>query len=759
MNEKKESMLIIRLAAFLAMLNISHATEVLPSDAPSTHMVPVKLSMIKDHLTPFLNTHTNISEHDTEKMISDMLPLISWRQATETELCSLSTSSSFNGYFNSISLQPGLDQNSISIEVSDSVIQLKAKHPLESNVFLYWLFNVDTKEWQQLSKDYHVYSKDEFEQKIQALYPNCDCSVREYNYEKGRALTLITDPSDIMNQRVYVFLHRQGTVELEERKLLTINADTFHSKINIITYRGADNVLHAGRIDLSQDAMQLEEILPPQPSEIRSWDGFIFFNQSLIAEHYLPRSLERQYYRIQNSEWVLLHQGPYPAQSLQMNVEGGLQLISHKESGITIAQFDCSTNTFKPTNVSNFPIQLINGEIKVSKTGSILALQDYEQGHYVWRFPESDSGSVGSNSSAFATHEDRQREYNALIKKLSDELVKYPSYAGRKFSIESLSMNEDGYITSLYFSFPENTYSKINKCLSMVFPLDESSFSHGDAFHPPLQKHWVSGHEIPYFHVPSEGEPNGKAIVLMEGGPESRYDGSFSKVIKIFTQGGWAVIIPQESNRTGHGWKHYSKGFGEMGRKNLHQLLYVFQDAISKNLIKDFTQIYLYGHSYGGFVAASFALRWDELHTDAGLEKKFNFQSIIADAAFVDIGLAAFVDIGLQDKGMFRAAIIGTEDPMEFRQKYMPLHLICASSSLSALTTFIHGICDIRCSAEYMRQFSTALNAKGCAHGLFWHKGEHSLEHELYPAFLLAYMNGASTSEMEKDLFMLEDNI
>lgn len=741
-------MLIITITTILGMMNAGHAMELLTSDAESTpSMIPVNQKLLEKCLRPSIKGHINIPENDIEKMALGMYRLLSRHQAIET----LSDSSYFHtnlyGHFAIMTLQPDLEQNSIIIESEGSVIQLKVKNPVEPNVFLYWLFNLDTKEWQSISKDCHVYSKDEYEQKIQALHPAFGCSIEALNYGsgKGKALTLITNPLNIATQKVVIFSHRPGSAEFEEMELLTIKADTFNYKSNIIIYMATDGILHARRTDLSQDEMQLEEILPPQPDTITSWDDFMFFNQSLIAEHYIPRSLERQYYRIQDNKWVLLHQGPYSAQSLQMNVEGGLQLISYSEKGITIARFNCSTNTFEPTNVCNFPIQLINGEIKVSKTGSILALQDYEQGQYVWRFPESNADISESSSSAFATREDSQREYNALTKKISDKLEEYPAYVGRKFSLLYPSMSDDGHIIHLWFAFPENTFSKINKSC-MESPLDEDTFSHGDAFHPPLQEHWVDDRHIPYFHVPSKDAPNGKTIILMEGGPESQYNGCFSDFIKTFTQDGWAVIIPQESNRTGHGWEHYSKGFGEMGRKNLHQLLHVFQDAISKNFIIDITQIHLFGHSYGGFVATSFALRWDELHAEAGLTKNFNFQSIISEAAFIDLDL--------EDRFIYLPAVIGTEDPMEFRQKYMPLHTVGASSSLSAPLTLIHGSCDVRCSAEYIRQFSSALNAKGYAHKLLWHIGGHSLKHDLYPAFLLADMNGTSTSEIEKDLFL-----
>lgn len=394
----------------------------------------------------------------------------------------------------------------------------------------------------------------------------------------------------------------------------------------------------------------------------------------------------------------------------------------------------------------DFPVKLILDErIIFSKTGSaIIALRDYEEGNYVWRFPESNNRNPEGINPSLAIHEDRQREYEELVKKLFDKLEEYPAYAGRKFSILPPDIDENGHIINLCFEFFENTISRINNRINLKDSIDESAFSHGHRFHPPLQEHWVSDHGIPYFYVPAEGVLNCKTIILMHGGPEGPYEGDFSKIIKIFTQDGWAVIIPQESNRTGHGWEHFSKGFGEVGGKNLHQLLHVFQDAVSKSFIIDMNQIHLYGHSYGGFVATSFALRWNELHAGAGLAREFNLRSIIADAAFLDLAL--------QDKRFCRAAYVGAENPVEFNQKYMPLHTI--DSPLSALLTLIQGTCDVRCSAETTRQFSTALNAKGYAHKLLWHIGGHSLKHDLYPAFLLAHMNGASTSEIEKDLFL-----
>ena len=133
----------------------------------------------------------------------------------------------------------------------------------------------------------------------------------------------------------------------------------------------------------------------------------------------------------------------------------------------------------------------------------------------------------------------------------------------------------------------------------------------------------------------------------------------------------------------------------------------------------------------------SFALRWDYLHEEAGLPKLFNFQSIVADAACVDSGLVSWSN---------REAILGTMDLETFRRSFMPLHLV--GRELSAPLTLVHGKVDIRCSANDIRAFSTALKTAGHSFNMFWHNGGHGVAPERYPEFLLELMEGRSVTDI-----------
>lgn len=604
----------------------------------------------------------------------------------------------------------------------EKIMQFRAKNPEKTDEILCWEF--DYTNWKFISEDDWIYSHDEHMQKIQALYPGHACNIKYV--EKEKVLAFLTDPLNVSVERAVVF-RRLQTAACEQIELFTARADSIRIDGLLVNYKGIDGNPYAKKINL--ESLTLEEALPAHPLGLRWCE--LAFNEAgnlLFARHTLPATLIAQYWTIQNGNWKLLHEGAYPAQTLTASSTDQVYRHFYTDTGLTLEWLN-SEYVFEPTNINNFSIQLICGEFKTSAKNprEILALQDYREGKLYWHFPTSSAPIL-------------KVEYDHYREELHDYWRRQGKhYADRSISIESLNINEHGHLDKLFVGFPENVFLKCRVDLNGVFS-KIWSLCNEDQFHQPLQiqKVDIEGEPIPYFYAPPEpGTSNNKTIVMMEGGPEGAYTGGYSPFVKAFTQAGWSVILPQESLRTGHGWKHYSKGIGEIGRKNLHQLLHIFHDAIGKNLIPNQEQVHLYGSSYGGFVAASFSLRWDYLHEEAGLPKLFNFQSIVADAACVDSGLVSWSN---------REAILGTMDLETFRRSFMPLHLV--GPELSAPLTLVHGKVDIRCSANDARAFSTALKTAGHSFNTFWHNGGHGVAHERYPEFLLELMEGRPVTDI-----------
>jgi pimeloyl-ACP methyl ester carboxylesterase len=614
----------------------------------------------------------------------------------------------------------------------EKIMQFRAKNPEKTDEILCWEF--DYTNWKFISEDDWIYSHDEHMQKIQALYPGHACNIKYV--EKEKVLAFLTDPLNVSVERAVVF-RRLQTAACEQIELFTARADSIRTDGLLVNYKGIDGNPYAKKINL--ESLTLEEALPAHPLGLRWCE--LAFNEAgnlLFARYTLLATLIAQYWTIQNGNWKLLHEGQYPAQILSVSCADHVYRHSYTDTGLTLEWLN-SEGEFEPTNVNNFSIQLICGEFKTSAKNprEILALQNYSEGKLYWHFPTSGAPIL-------------KVEYDHYREELHDYWRRQGKhYADRSISIESLNINEHGHLDKLFVGFPENVFLKCRVNLNGVFS-KIWSLCNEDQFHQPLQiqKVDIEGEPIPYFYAPPEpGTSNNKTIVMMEGGPEGAYTGGYSPFVKAFTQAGWSVILPQESLRTGHGWKHYSKGIGEMGRKNLHQLLHIFHDAIGKSLIPNQEQVHLYGSSYGGFVAASFALRWDFLHAQAGLPKLFNFQSIVADAACVDSGLVSWSN---------REAILGTMDLETFRRSFMPLHL--EGPTLSAPLTLVHGKVDIRCSANDARAFSTALKTAAHPFDMFWHNGGHNFpDHERYPEFLLELMEGRPVTDIATAIGLIQE--
>ncbi len=630
----------------------------------------------------------------------------------------------------------------------DRRLELRSKKS-DSSIFEHWLYNYSAQDWRKLSDDEREYSADEHHKHIQAKYPDAGLGKCVVDKVTGEFYVLLRDPLNIEQERLVRLTKNPGVPTYTEKTLTVAQADSISLCEPFIQYRGMDGKLYAG---MSSVYGFHHHTIPPYPPTITDWDE-IEFNKAkriLFAKAVTGYGRNAQYWTLRDTgAWHLLHESLQSGKYLgiyrtDLHKTESVYKFSYSDIGLTLEILNPDTLNFEPTNVTNISTSITRkGRIFSSKDPRIiLAVENYKDGVTSWTFcPEANSA---------------QSQYEKIKAKLFQKWkAEAKPFADAPLSVNDLILDDDAQIYGICFSFYQNQMlrgrAKLfeeNVFVEWDLPIDEADFS----LHPLLQSKSVNveGHDVPYYYVPPVGVPNGKSVVLMEGGPWSHSEGNYADIIDYYTKHGWSVIIPQESLRTGYGWKHFSKGLGEMGRGNLHQLLHIFYDAQVKGFIPDLNKVSLYGTSYGGFVATSFGLRWEELHAEAGLEKRFNFQAIIADGALLD---------GILLRPHFLEALVPDDalaNAEEYIKRVMPIHRV--DMPLSTRLSLVHGKTDVRCSAVHTRIFLKGLKRTGKDVSLFWHTGGHnSPEHKRYPEFIMALMEGALTAQLEREIGLTKE--
>lgn len=435
-------------------------------------------------------------------------------------------------------------------------------------------------------------------------------------------------------------------------------------------YEGVDGRSYFQKVDFTQEYPQVADLLPAHPYGINFWSQYCFHESGefLYARYHCEEAtLESECWTIQNGHWICIFKGEYPKNYCNSFGNNIYRFSFGDDDKLTIFYYNKDNKNFESTNVQELPLKKIFGDFYVAKNNSKLILALQEY-----------DGQRGP------------RYFWHYLPAAQD-----PDFAEE---LEKLKMSE------------------------LEMELDWS-----------LELCWAQMKEqsIPYYYKSPDDKNNDKTLVLFEGGPDMEYCGGFEDLMKVFTQAGWSVIIPQESPPTGYGWTHFSRGFGELGRKNLHQLLHVMHSAINAEHIKDPTKVYFYGKSYGGFAVTSLALRWNDLHEEAGLGKIFDPQLVVADAAWVEFNPA--------ERNPNHIYFMKGQKKEEFSRSFPAAH-VQISTTLPELV-FIHGKKDKLCSISAAEGFSHMLNTKGYFHQLWLHEGNHGVEKEQeFAEFLLAFM-------------------
>jgi len=92
------------------------------------------------------------------------------------------------------------------------------------------------------------------------------------------------------------------------------------------------------------------------------------------------------------------------------------------------------------------------------------------------------------------------------------------------------------------------------------------------------------------------------AVMMPHGGPASSDSIGFHYLAQAFAQRGYLVIQPQFRGSLGFGSKHQAAGYGEWGRKALHDLTDAVNFFANQDIV-DSEHVCIVGASYGGYSA------------------------------------------------------------------------------------------------------------------------------------------------------------
>ncbi|MBY0272301.1 MAG: S9 family peptidase [Alphaproteobacteria bacterium] len=207
-------------------------------------------------------------------------------------------------------------------------------------------------------------------------------------------------------------------------------------------------------------------------------------------------------------------------------------------------------------------------------------------------------------------------------------------------------------------------------------------------------------------------------VVSIHGGPagveSQRFIGktafgAFSPA--VFASQGYAVLLVNYRGNPGYGEKFQKSDYKDLGGGDYQDVMTGVDYLVNKG-IADPDQLFVRGHSYGGFLTA-----WAIGHTN-----RFK-------AAIVDAGITDWIsDIALTDVSPPWEALLGGAywDDIEFWRKASPIRYV---ANMTTPTLILQGENDERVPTNQSMQLYSALKSKKIPTRLVYFKGEgHGLE-------------------------------
>ena len=125
------------------------------------------------------------------------------------------------------------------------------------------------------------------------------------------------------------------------------------------------------------------------------------------------------------------------------------------------------------------------------------------------------------------------------------------------------------------------------------------------------------GQEIEgYLNFPLNGDGNWPFIIMPHGGPWARDHWRYDPVVQFFANQGYGILRMNYRGSTGYGTDHLLSGVKKISSVMIDDIADGTKWAIDNNYA-DSTNIFLYGHSYGGYSALQSIIRYPELYNAA----------------------------------------------------------------------------------------------------------------------------------------------
>lgn len=181
-----------------------------------------------------------------------------------------------------------------------------------------------------------------------------------------------------------------------------------------------------------------------------------------------------------------------------------------------------------------------------------------------------------------------------------------------------------------------------------------------------------------YLNLPVSTEKKVPLIVMPHGGPWARDHWEYNPIVQFFSNRGFGVLRMNFRGSTGYGTKHLLAGVKKISTTMVNDIVDATKWAIQDS-IADKNNIFLYGHSYGGYATLQSITKYPDLFS-AGI-------SIGAPTDLEEL-LDYYDDIENEFNYEFWKKNVEDPDDDDYLESVSPIHNI---SKITKPVMFFHG--------------------------------------------------------------------